>query len=380
MTKSINSSSFLPDSIEAMFENSGPQFSTLSMNMIEVKDQHREIFESEDNTLAELAASIAARGILQPILVRPLPNKNYQLIAGERRFRAAKLAGLELIPAYIREMTDEEADDAQLAENIQRLNLTQIEEAKKIQRDLDTLGSTDAVLEKHQKSRTWLSKILSLVNLPEQAKRLITENISADVDLINKVKVMEKVDPVETKALVDDLKKTRGKENARDKVDAAKERIKPSKKSSKGKLDNVVNPAKDTNNDSGEVATAKDRSLEAPTGEKIIAGSKVQKPISIAEVLNGVYVKIFEEGRNPTNAIEALRDQDQLDAVEGYLEGFFEAGKQSRSVAIDVVHGFRKGQFSSDGDGAFALIAFLDGSQENSKFSVLNIFDSVKEA
>ncbi|MDG5824449.1 ParB/RepB/Spo0J family partition protein (plasmid) [Xylella fastidiosa subsp. pauca] len=111
----------------------------------------RESFEDEENTLEDLAASIKVRGVLQPILLRS-NSEGYELIAGERRYRASKLAGLEQIPAYIREMSDEEAEDAQMAENIHRKNLTQIEEAKKIQRDLDKLGSVDAVLEKHQKA------------------------------------------------------------------------------------------------------------------------------------------------------------------------------------------------------------------------------------
>ena len=142
-------------------------------------------------------------------------------------------------------MTDEEAEDAQLAENIHRKNLTQIEEAMKIQRDLDRLGSVEAVLEKHHKSRPWLSKMLSLLNLPEQAKRLVIENVSADIEVINTVKTIEKLDPVKAKALVDDLKMTRGKENARDKVAAVKEEVKPSKKTKEPKQEKKPTVLKD---------------------------------------------------------------------------------------------------------------------------------------
>ncbi|WP_233341878.1 ParB/RepB/Spo0J family partition protein, partial [Xylella fastidiosa] len=133
--------------IDALFADQGAQYSLIPLDMIQVKTQIRESFEDEENTLEDLAASIKVRGVLQPILLRP-NSDGYELIAGERRYRASKLAGLEQIPAYIREMSDEEAEDAQMAENIQRKNLTQIEEAKKIQRDLDKLGSVDAVLEK----------------------------------------------------------------------------------------------------------------------------------------------------------------------------------------------------------------------------------------
>ncbi|MDG5824448.1 hypothetical protein MRX58_13160 (plasmid) [Xylella fastidiosa subsp. pauca] len=72
--------------------------------------------------------------------------------------------------------------------------------------------------------------MLALLNLPEQAKRLVIENVSADVEVINTVKMVEKINPVKAKELVDDLKKTRGKENARDKAAAVKEEVKPSKK------------------------------------------------------------------------------------------------------------------------------------------------------
>jgi ParB family transcriptional regulator, chromosome partitioning protein len=220
--------------IDALFAEPDAQYSLIPLDMIEVKIQIRVEFEDEENPLSDLANSIKVHGVLQPIVIRQ-SNTGYILVAGERRYRASVLAGLDSIPAIIRDMTDEEAEDAQLAENIHRKNLTQIEEALKIQRDLDRLGSVEAVLEKHQKSRPWLSKMFSLLNLPEQAKRLVNENISADVEIITAVKTIEKHDPEKAKALVDDLKMTRGKENARDKVAAVKEEVKPSKKTKEPK-------------------------------------------------------------------------------------------------------------------------------------------------
>ena len=220
--------------IDALFAEPDAQYSLIPLDMIEVKIQIRVEFEDEENPLSDLANSIKVHGVLQPIVIRQ-SSTGYILVAGERRYRASVLAGLDSIPAIIRDMTDEEAEDAQLAENIHRKNLTQIEEALKIQRDLDRLGSVEAVLEKHQKSRPWLSKMLSLLNLPEQAKRLVNENVSADVEIITAVKTIEKHNPEKAKALVDDLKMTRGKENARDKVAAVKEEVKPSKKTKEPK-------------------------------------------------------------------------------------------------------------------------------------------------
>ena len=213
--------------VNSLFENQGAEFSTIPLDMIEVKSQVREIFEDEDNSLADLAENIKKQGVLQPILLRPTEN-GYELIAGERRLRAAKMAGLEMIPAYIREMSDEEAENAQFSENVHRKNLTQIEESKKLQRDIERLGSVEAVCELHQKSHSWLSKRLSLLALPEQTKRLVIEDISADIEAINTVKTIEKRDPEAAKILVDKLKETGGK-NARDESAAVKATVKPLK-------------------------------------------------------------------------------------------------------------------------------------------------------
>src|SRR5690606_30176801 len=107
-------------------------------------------FEDADNSLQELADDIAKRGVLQPILVRPVQGGRYQLIAGERRFRAAKLAGLANIPVHVKAMSDEEAEEAQFIENIHRKNLTLREQAARIQRDLDACGGdVKAVLKKY---------------------------------------------------------------------------------------------------------------------------------------------------------------------------------------------------------------------------------------
>lgn len=360
--------------IDALFADTGVQYSLIPLDMIEVKEQIREMFEDEENTLEDLASSIKARGVLQPILLRPTA-AGYELVAGERRFRAASMAGLEQIPAFIRELTDEEADDAQLAENIHRKNLTQIEEAKKIQRDLDRLGSTDAVLEKHQKSRPWLSKMLGLLQLPEQTRRLVTENVSADVEVINTVKTIERIDPEKARALVDDLKATRGKANARDKAAAVKEDVKPGKKSQAMKKDPT----------GGIVASPKDRGQEEPSDVETYvtnqaADADEPRPVvfSPARVLNDAYTAIFEKRKSPKSIFDGMTPENR-EHVEGWLRTFYDAGQQAKDVGYAVIHGFRAGQFSSDGENAFALVAFLHGADSEAKFSLLNILGSVKE-
>jgi ParB family chromosome partitioning protein len=339
----------------------------VDLDDIEIEEQVREEFEDDENSLMDLGESLA-KVQLQSILLRPNTrpgaSKPYLLVAGERRVRAGRLKGLQQLRARVKKMTDEQAEDAQFAENIHRKNLTQMEEAKRIQRDLDQLGSVDAVLAKHNKSRAWLSKIMSLLHLPEQAKRLVKENISADLEVINNVKTIEKADPKKAKALVDDLKASRGKANAREKVAAVKETVKPSKKAQK---------------DGGSVATARDKSHEEPGQGEVFAPAKSRsgKRAGHQEVLSRAYMAIFEGAKQPKAVLDGLSDDERAE-VEAFLGTFFEAGKQAKDMASIVIQGFRNGGFASDGVGAFALVAYLQGAEPKAKFSLLNIFGCLK--
>ena len=354
--------------IDALFAEPDAQYSLIPLDMIEVKIQIRVEFEDEENPLSDLANSIKMHGVLQPIVIRQ-SNTGYILVAGERRYRASVLAGLDSIPAIIRDMTDEEAEDAQLAENIHRKNLTQIEEAWKIQRDLDRLGSIDAVLEKHQKSRPWLSKMLSLLHLPEQAKRLVTENVSADVEIITAVKTIEKHDPEKAKALVNDLKMTRGKENARDKVAAVKDEVKPSKKTKEPKQEKKPTVRKEQRE--------QDEEPEEQVDEvEIFADAKVTGE-SLETVLADAYMNICENGKNPQTVLESMNDTDKAN-VEVWLRSFYDLGKQDTDTTRGVVKGFRSHQFSGAGNGALALVAYLHGAGRENGFSVLNILNDVR--
>ncbi len=123
----------------------------------------------DQTALAELADSIRARGILQPLLVRPHPaaEGRFQIIAGERRWRAAALAGLHEAPALVRRLADNEAMAAALVENLQRQDLNQIEEAEGYNRLLEEFGMPLASLsEAVGKSRPHVSNVLRLLNLP----------------------------------------------------------------------------------------------------------------------------------------------------------------------------------------------------------------------
>jgi len=128
----------------------------------------------DKSALEELAASIRAQGVVQPIVVRSLPAGNYEIVAGERRWRAAQLAGLETVPAVVRRIPDEAAIAIALIENIQRENLNPIEEAKALQRLIDEFGMThQKVAEAVGRSRAAVTNLLRLLTLNEDVRDLL---------------------------------------------------------------------------------------------------------------------------------------------------------------------------------------------------------------
>lgn len=136
--------------------------------------QPRKTFNNE--TLQELADSIKEHGVIQPIIVKK-SIKGYEIVAGERRFRASKLAGKETIPAIIRNFTDEQMMELAVLENLQRENLNTIEEAEAYQRLINNLNLTQEQLAKRiGKSRSHITNILGLLSLPETVKSLVKEN------------------------------------------------------------------------------------------------------------------------------------------------------------------------------------------------------------
>ena len=172
--------------LEALFvDNSTEELRAASAVRLKLKDiepnrnQPRKSFD--DECLAELADSIARHGILQPMLVRPLSNGGYQLIAGERRWRAARIAGLSEVPAVVREMTDEEAAALSLIENLQREDLNPLEEAQGLKTLMEKfLLTQEEVAERVGKSRPAIANAMRLLNLPPAVLLMVGEgSISA---------------------------------------------------------------------------------------------------------------------------------------------------------------------------------------------------------
>lgn len=131
--------------------------------------------------LDELAASIRSQGVIQPIVVRPINNDQYEIVAGERRWRASQRAGLDKVPCLVKELEDNATIAIALIENIQREDLNALEEAQALERLLNEFGLTHAqVAEAVGKSRTTVTNILRLNQLNDDVKTLLT---NSDIDM-----------------------------------------------------------------------------------------------------------------------------------------------------------------------------------------------------
>lgn len=148
---------------------------TLRLSEIEPnRDQPRKVFSEE--ALNELADSIREHGVLQPLLVRPLSTGGYQLVAGERRWRASRMAGLREVPVVIRDMDEEQAMEIALIENLQREDLNAIEEASGYKLLMERYGMTqEQVAKRVGKSRPAVANALRLLNLPPRVMEMVEE-------------------------------------------------------------------------------------------------------------------------------------------------------------------------------------------------------------
>ncbi len=166
----------------AVEHSKGPADAANSVNQIEIESirtnptQPRQEFNQAE--LAELSESIRTKGVLQPILVRPIKKtdsgQSFEVVAGERRWRASKLAGLRTIPALIKELTDRETLEIAIVENIQRAQLSPIEEAQAYQRLISEFGLSQVeVAERVGKERATVANFLRLLKLPNEVIELI---------------------------------------------------------------------------------------------------------------------------------------------------------------------------------------------------------------
>lgn len=164
--------------LDAIFvDNSVSSDSTSTLPVSEIspdRTQPRKNFP--DESLSELADSIREHGVLQPILVRPVSGGSYRIVAGERRWRAARLAGLDSVPVIIKDMSDAEAFSVALVENLQREDLNPVEEAEGYKQLADMQGWTqEQIASKVGKSRPSVANAMRLLSLPESVLALLKD-------------------------------------------------------------------------------------------------------------------------------------------------------------------------------------------------------------
>ena len=161
--------------LEALLPEKGGSTAEIELRRISADaDQPRKIFR--DESLAELAASIKEKGVLQPIIVRRSKGGGFTLIAGERRFRAAHLAGLERIPAVVRDSDEEDALEVALIENIQREDLNPVETARAFKKLMDRFGLTQEQLAgKVGKERATVANYLRLLTLAREVMEFLSQ-------------------------------------------------------------------------------------------------------------------------------------------------------------------------------------------------------------
>ncbi len=196
------------------------------------RDQPRRDFDEE--ALAELADSIAQHGVLQPLLVRPVGTDFYQIVAGERRWRASRMAGLQEVPVVIRELTDNEVMEIALIENLQREDLSAVEEAQGYKSLMETYNMTQEEIAKSMgKSRSSIANSLRILTLPENvvdmiskgllsgghAKALLSLKDDNDIEKVSNLIVEKELSVRETEKFCKALNEDKGKKKSKKKLD-----------------------------------------------------------------------------------------------------------------------------------------------------------------
>jgi len=172
--------------------------------------------EFNEELLQELAASIREIGVIEPLLVRPMGTGKFEIIAGERRLRAARIAGLAEVPVLVRSMDDSTADKVHLAENIHRENLSTLDLVQRVQRDLDAAdGNLATVAAKYNKGKPWVSKLSAIAQGGSAMAELVDQGVTADRAVLAAVASLGRKAPERAKALGEELKAAPEKSNKR---------------------------------------------------------------------------------------------------------------------------------------------------------------------
>ncbi|MGA0539816.1 ParB/RepB/Spo0J family partition protein [Neotabrizicola sp. VNH66] len=160
-------------------ESEGPRRPDATLPVERIRPNPNQPRKDFDQTALEaLAASLRQKGVIQPLVVRPVGDNSYEIVAGERRWRAAQIAQLHEVPVVIRELDDTEVLEVAIIENIQREDLNAIEEALGLKALIDRFGHTqEKVAEALSKSRSHVANLLRLLNLPDEVQKMVREDV-----------------------------------------------------------------------------------------------------------------------------------------------------------------------------------------------------------
>lgn len=362
----------------AMFKSmQDAQPNEVDIDLIDVKPQVREKFENDEQSLEGLAETIKLIGVLQPILLRSRPAGRYELVAGERRLRAAKLAGLKKIPCKIRTFKDGESSMAQLIENLQRMELEPLEEANALKEQLALHNNDRSALLKalgRPKGDAWLSQRLSLLDLPPESRRLVESGLSKDVTTINQLRQVERHDPAMAKALVDSAAANPGAGTLRQTTAAAAKQVKPANTAKKNTPQSAGSKPS--------VATPRDRSQEEPGPGATSPGGGVfptppMKPHERA--ITALVEAAKKPGAEAVKLAEAVPTTDR-DLMTRHGKEFFERGKQTVDLAPALIAGLTRNEFGKAPVELFNLTAFLLGRGEAEFFTVDAVITAIASA
>lgn len=367
------------EGIDALFGDDSIPLARIPLDLIDVSAQIRTDFGDSDET-ADFNASVAQNGVLQPILLRNQPDGRYGLVAGERRYRAARAAGHADIPALLRTMTDDEAAHFQLQENIHRKNLSLLEEANALKRDLDRLGDQRSVAALHKKSESWVSMRIGMLTLSPVAQSLIDDRVSADVAVISGVAQIEKRSPEKAREVATELNRAKGKTDARKLVEVAKAAVIPPR--AKGSQSASTALAK----------TSKPGSSEpAERGQTIGPPSTVKTGFAnddIDDILEQCFADVTAtSGLTPKQCWADLPTSRQQQITASF-DRWMAMGKSAMEnptlrpteQAQITLKSLASGEISLFGHGLFAWLCHLQGLAGNTDASPVDIFALVRKA
>ncbi|NIF80965.1 ParB/RepB/Spo0J family partition protein [Paraburkholderia sp. Cy-641] len=292
----------------------GPALQFVALDVIDMPEQVRTTFDEQ--ALIELADDIKARGILQPVLLRTPVEGRYRFIAGERRIRAARMAGLSAVPALVGDVSEEAADDMQLAENIQREELSLQDEARAIRRLYDRLKKVDRVAGRVKKSSAWVSKRLALTydGFDWRARKLLEDGVTEDVELLQAISKVAELSESHASVLALNVREGKaGRKEAREVLAGLKKK-----------------PAESTNLPAGATSPAESSSSEQTPADSSASEGNAKAPVAAFDgrvVLWELAENLRHEQCPPVDELVSEFSVEQQAAILDVCRDGFELGE-----------------------------------------------------